>query len=62
MLRWGLTAENSIGLMVAHHLGVVLAGAVRTKAACGSGAWALHLGVVAIASGLYETVMALGVE
>ncbi len=58
----GFNYENSTGLMAAHHLGVVPAGAVRVEAACGTGAWALHLGVVAIASGLYDTVMAVGAE
>ena len=58
----GFNYENSTGLMVAHHLGVVPAGAVRVEAACGTGAWALHLGCVAILSGLYDTVMVLGVE
>ena len=48
--------------MSAHHLGVVPAGAVRVEAACGTGAWALHLGCVAILSGLYDTVMVLGAE
>jgi acetyl-CoA C-acetyltransferase len=58
----GFNYENSTGLMAAHHLGVVPAGAVRVEAACGTGAWALHLGVVAIASGLYDTVMVVGAE
>ena len=35
---------------------------MRVEAACGTGAWALHLGCVAILSGLYDTVMVLGVE
>lgn len=58
----GFNYENSTGLMVAHHAGVVPAAAVRVEAACGTGAWALHLGCVAILSGLYDTVMVLGVE
>ncbi len=58
----GFNYENSTGLMSAHHLGVVPAGAVRVEAACGTGAWALHLGCVAILSGLYDTVMVLGAE
>ena len=58
----GFNYENSTGLMAAHHLGVVPAGAVRVEAACGTGAWALHLGCVAILSGLYDTVMVLGAE
>ena len=50
----GFNYENSTGLMVAHHLGVVPAGSVRVEAACGTGAWALHLGCVAILSGLLD--------
>ena len=58
----GFNYENSTGLMVAHHVGVVPAAAVRVEAACGTGSWALHLGCLAILSGLYDTVMVLGVE
>lgn len=58
----GFNYENSTGLMSAHHLGVVPSAAVRVEAACGTGAWALHLGCVAILSGLYDTVMVLGAE
>ena len=58
----GFNYENSTGLMGAHHLGIVPSPAVRVEAACGTGAWALHLGCVAILSGLYDTVMVLGAE
>lgn len=58
----GFNYENSTGLMAGSHLGVTPAGAVRVEAACGTGAWALHLGAVAIASGLYDTVMVVGCE
>lgn len=58
----GFNYENSTGLMASSHLGTVPAGAVRVEAACGTGAWALHLGTVAIASGLYDTVMVVGAE
>jgi acetyl-CoA C-acetyltransferase len=58
----GFNHENSVALMGAHHLGLVPSGAVRVESACGTGAWALHLGCVAILSGLYDVVMALGVE
>lgn len=58
----GFNYENSTGLMGAHHLGLVPSPAVRVEAACGTGAWALHLGCVAILSGLYDTVMVLGAE
>ncbi len=58
----GFNYENSTGLMASSHLGTVPAGAVRVEAACGTGSWALHLGTVAIASGLYDTVMVVGAE
>lgn len=58
----GFNYENSVGLMGAHHLGIVPSPGVRVEAACGTGAWALHLGCAAILSGLYDTVMVLGAE
>jgi acetyl-CoA C-acetyltransferase len=58
----GFNYESSIGLMAADHLGLVPAPAVRVEAACGTGAWAVHLGCVAILSGLYDTVMVMGAE
>ena len=58
----GFNYESSVGLMGADHLGLVPAPAVRVEAACGTGAWALHLGCVAILSGLYDTVMVMGAE
>jgi acetyl-CoA C-acetyltransferase len=58
----GFNFENSIGLMASDHLGLVPSPAVRVEAACGTGAWALHLGCVAILSGLYDTVMVMGAE
>src|SRR5262249_35009002 len=58
----GFCFENSVALMGADHLGLVPSPAVRVEAACGTGAWALHLGCVAILSGLYDTVMVMGAE
>ena len=58
----GFNYESSVGLMASDHLGLVPAPAVRVEAACGTGAWALHLGCVAILSGLYDTVMIMGAE
>jgi len=58
----GFNYENSVGLMGAHHLGLVPSPGVRVEAACGTGAWALHLGCAAILSGLYDTVMVMGAE
>jgi len=58
----GFAFENSVALMGADHLGLTPAPAMRVEAACGTGAWALHLGVVAILSGLYDTVLVMGAE
>lgn len=58
----GFAFENSTGLMIVDHLGLVPSPAVRVEAACGTGAWALHLGVTGILAGLYDTVMVLGAE
>lgn len=58
----GFCYENSTGLMAVDHLGLVPSPAIRVEAACGTGAWALHLGVAGILSGLYDTVMVLGAE
>jgi acetyl-CoA C-acetyltransferase len=58
----GFNFESSVSLMAADHLGIVPAPAVRCEAACGTGAWAVHLGCVAILSGLYDTVMVMGAE
>jgi acetyl-CoA C-acetyltransferase len=58
----GFNYESSVGLMAADHLGIVPSPAVRVEAACGTGAWAVHLGCVAILSGLYDTVMVMGAE
>ena len=54
--------EISVSLMAADHLGLVPSPAVRVEAACGTGAWALHLGCVSILSGLYDTVLVMGAE
>ena len=58
----GFNYESSVGLMASDHLGLVPSPAVRVEAACGTGAWALHLGCVAILSGLYDTVLVMGAE
>jgi len=58
----GFCYENSTGLMAVDHLGLVPSPAIRVEAACGTGAWALHLGIAGILSGLYDTVMVLGAE
>ena len=58
----GFAYENSTGLQMVDHLGLVPSPAIRVEAACGTGAWALHLGITSILAGLHDTVMVLGVE
>ncbi|MEW6583549.1 MAG: thiolase domain-containing protein [Actinomycetota bacterium] len=58
----GFNYESSVALMAADHLGLVPSPAIRVEAACGTGAWAVHLGCMAILSGLYDTVMVMGAE
>ncbi len=56
--------QEHIGALIADYSG--LAGlhipATRTEAACASGALALHLAVLSVASGWYDLVIAAGVE
>jgi acetyl-CoA C-acetyltransferase len=56
--------QEHIGALIADYAG--LAGlhipAVRAEAACASGALALHLAVLAVASGWYDLVIAAGME
>ncbi len=56
--------QEHIGALIADYSG--LAGlhipATRTEAACASGALALHLAVISVASGWYDLVIAAGVE
>lgn len=58
----GFAYENSTGLQMVDHLGLVPSPAIRVEAACGTGAWALHLAITSILAGLHDTVMVLGVE
>ncbi|MHC1599337.1 MAG: thiolase domain-containing protein [Candidatus Methanospirareceae archaeon] len=56
--------QEHIGSLIVDYVG--LAGlhipATRTEAACASGALALHLAVIAVASGWYDLVIAAGIE
>jgi acetyl-CoA C-acetyltransferase len=62
MLAGELTGQEHLGALVADHAGLRGVEAVRVEAACASGAAALRAGVMAIASGLAQRVMVVGVE
>ena len=64
MTAGGFVGQEHIGALIADYAG--LAGlhipATRVEAACASGGLALHLAVLAVASGWYDIVIAAGVE
>ncbi len=62
MLSGMLSRQESLGAMVADWVGLRNTEAFKVEAACGSGAAALRMAIMAVASGELETAMALGVE
>ena len=56
------TGQNHLGTFVADQLGLSDIPAFRVEAACGSGGVAVHQAFVSIKSGLYKTVLVVGVE
>ena len=54
--------QGHIAPILADWVGLVPKPATRVEAACGSGGVALRQGIIAIASGLYDIVLASGVE
>ena len=61
MLSSALGNQDHLGAFFAEELGMPVA-AMKIEGACASGGLAIHAGVMAIQSGLYETVLVLGVE
>lgn len=61
MLASKLDNQDHLGAVVTSQLGLSIP-AVRVEGACASGGLAIHQGVQAILSGLYETVLVVGVE
>ncbi|EQA45578.1 thiolase, C-terminal domain protein [Leptospira broomii serovar Hurstbridge str. 5399] len=55
-------AQNTMGSYAANLLGLGDRPAIRTEGACASGGIAMRQGFLAVASGLYDTVLVLGVE
>jgi acetyl-CoA C-acetyltransferase len=62
MLSGELTSQEHLGALIADHLGLAGMEATKIEAACGSGAAAVRMGVLAIASGQHDVVIAAGVE
>jgi acetyl-CoA C-acetyltransferase len=62
MLSGILTRQESLGAMVADWVGLRHAEAFKVEAACGSGAAALRMAIMAVASGEMESAIAMGVE
>lgn len=62
MLSGELTGQEHVGALVADFAGLRGVEAVKVEAACGSGAAALRLGYIAVAGGLADIVLVVGVE
>lgn len=62
MLSGLLSKQENLGAMVADWVGLRNTEAFKVEAACGSGAAALRLAIMAVGSGEMESAIALGVE
>lgn len=62
MMSGMVSRQENLGALNADWSGLRGAEAFKVKAACGSGAAAVHLGVMAVASGSMDAVIAMGVE
>ncbi len=62
MLSGPLSGQEHLGVLIAEHAGLPGIEAVKVEAACGSAAAAFRQGVLAIASGMVESVVCVGVE
>jgi acetyl-CoA C-acetyltransferase len=62
MMSGILTGQESLGALVADWTGLHHAEAFKIEAACGSGAAALRLAIMAVASGEMDSAIAMGVE
>jgi acetyl-CoA C-acetyltransferase len=54
--------QEHIGALMADYLGVKNIPSIRVESACASGGMALHLAYLSVASGIYDIVLAGGVE
>jgi acetyl-CoA C-acetyltransferase len=62
MISGEITGQEHLGALVADALGMKGAEAMKIEAACASGAAALRVGTMAVASGMSELVLVTGVE
>ena len=62
MLSGEVCGQEHLGALVADSLGLSGVEALKIEAACASGAAALRVGILAIASGMLDLVLVLGVE
>lgn len=62
MLSGLLSKQENLGTLIADWVGMRGKDAVKVEAACGSGAAALRMAIMAVASGELETAIAMGVE
>jgi acetyl-CoA C-acetyltransferase len=62
MLSGLLSRQENLGALIADWVGLRGREAVKVEAACGSGAAALRMAIMAVASGELETAIAMGVE
>ncbi len=62
MLSGQLSGQEHLGALIADFVGMRGIEAMKIEAACASGAAALRVGIMAVASGLHDVVLACGVE
>jgi len=62
MIAGEATGQEHLGALIADFVGLRGVEAVKVEAACGSGAAAVRMGYIAVASGLVDFVIAMGVE
>jgi acetyl-CoA C-acetyltransferase len=62
MMSGIISKQENLGALIADWVGLRDAEAAKIEAACGSGAAALRMGLMAISSGLMESVVVVGVE
>ncbi len=62
MLSGQLSRQENLGALIADHAGLRGIEAVKIEAACGSGGAALRMAYTVVAGGLYDVVIACGVE
>ena len=62
MLSGELSGQEHLGALIADFVGLRGIEAMKVEAACASGAAALRVGMMAVASGMHDVVMVCGVE